>query len=113
MVLREFGSPVPAHICIVSDGAIASIPIDTTGWLSKTGRKVTPPFVVFQIPPAAAATKNVLDGLGRATISDVRPSKLAGPTVRQRKPAMVAESSAGLADCASAAEPAIALAAMT
>ena len=72
-----------------------------------------PSFVVFQMPPAAAATKNVFDGLGMPATSDVRPSKLAGPTVRQRKPAMVAESSAGRADCANAAEPAIALTAMT
>src|SRR5690349_11712464 len=37
--------------------------------------------------------------------SDTRPSKLAGPTVRQRKPATVAESSGGRAACANAAEP--------
>jgi hypothetical protein len=52
--------------------------------------------VVFQMPPPAAATKNVLDGAGIPTTSATRPSKLAGPTVRQRKPATVAESSAGV-----------------
>src|SRR5919197_976585 len=58
-----------------------------------------PAFVVFQMPPPAAATKNVFDGLGMPTISATRPSKLAGPTVRQRKPARVRESRF----CASAA----------
>src|SRR2546429_6298536 len=57
IVLRESSSPVPAHTCIVSDGAIASSPIETQGQLSKTGRNVVPALVVFQMPPAAAATK--------------------------------------------------------
>src|SRR5437870_12847320 len=64
IVFRESSSPVPAHICIVSDGAIASSPIDTHFSLSNTGRNVVPALVVFQIPPAAAATNNVRDGLG-------------------------------------------------
>src|SRR3954462_8936738 len=50
------------------------------------------------MPPPAAATKNVFDGLGMPTTSATRPSKFAGPTVRQRKPASVSESSV----CASA-----------
>src|SRR3954466_1331876 len=62
IVLRESSSPVPAHTCIVSDGAIANSPIDTHFSLSKTGRNVVPALVVFQMPPAAAATKNVFDG---------------------------------------------------
>src|SRR6266513_1991503 len=66
--------------------------------MSKTGRKVTPALVVFQIPPPAAATKKVLEGLGMPAISATRPSKFAGPTVRHRKPAKVKESSV----CASA-----------
>src|SRR5919198_189426 len=64
-----------------------------------TSFHVVPGLVVFQIPPPAAATKNVFDGLGMPTISATRPSKLAGPTVRQRKPARVRESRF----CASAA----------
>src|SRR5690348_17701678 len=96
MVLREFCSPVPAQTCIVSEGAMARAPIETTGSSSKTGRKVVPALVVFQIPPPAAATKKVLDGLGMPTMSATRPSKFAGPTVRQRKPARVRESM----DCA-------------
>ena len=31
IVLRESSSPVPAHTCIVSDGAIASSPIEMQG----------------------------------------------------------------------------------
>src|SRR5438874_6774776 len=93
IVLRESSSPVPAHTCIVSDGAIASSPIDTHFSLSKTGRNVVPAFVVFQIPPAAAATKNVFDGLGMPVTLDTRPPMFAGPMLRQRKPARSVESS--------------------
>src|SRR5512146_1126543 len=93
MVLREFGSPVPAHTCIVSLGAMASMHIETTRWLSNTGRQVTPLFIDFQIPPPAAAAKKVLDGEGMPTTSETRPMVFAGPTFRQRKPAIVAESS--------------------
>src|SRR5258705_6314503 len=93
IVLRESSSPVPAHTCIVSDGAIASSPIDTHFSLSKTGRNVVPALVVFQIPPAAAATKNVFDGLGMPVTLETRPPMFAGPMLRQRKPASSVESS--------------------
>src|SRR5213595_333067 len=93
IVLRESSSPVPAHTCIVSDGAIASSPIDTHFSFSKTGRNEVPLLVVFQIPPAAAATKNVFDGLGRPVTLDTRPPMFAGPMLRQRKPASSVESS--------------------
>src|ERR1041385_4605092 len=93
IVLRESSSPVPAHTCIVSDGAIASSPIETHGWLSNTGRNVVPAFVVFQIPPAAAAMKNDFDGLGIPTTLDGRPPMFAGPMLRQRNPASSVESS--------------------
>src|SRR3989442_14674929 len=59
IVLRESSSPVPAQTCVVSEGAIASSPIDTQRSLSKTSLNVVPALVVFQIPPAAAATKYV------------------------------------------------------
>jgi len=49
--------------------------------------------VVFQIPPAAAATKNVFDGLGIPVTLDTRPPMFAGPMLRQRKPASSVESS--------------------
>src|SRR6266699_6917791 len=93
IVLRESSSPVPAHTCIVSDGAIASSPIDTHFSLSKTGRNVVPALVVFQIPPAAAATKNVFDGLAMPATLETRPPMFAGPMLRQRKPARSVESS--------------------
>src|SRR6266568_1044463 len=93
IVLRESSSPVPAHTCIVSDGAIASSPIDTHFSLSKTGRNVVPALVVFQIPPAAAATKNVFDGLGMPVTLETRPPMFAGPMLRQRNPASSVESS--------------------
>src|SRR6266550_1948656 len=92
IVLRESSSPVPAHTCIVSDGAIATSPIDTHFSLSKTGRKVVPALVVFQMPPAAAATKNVFEGLGMPVTLETRPIMFAGPMLRQRNPASSVES---------------------
>src|SRR5882762_3443944 len=93
LVLRESSSPVPAQTCVVSEGAIASSPIEMQRSLSKTGRNVVPLLVVFQMPPAAAATKNVLEGLGIPTTLETRPPMLAGPMLRQRKPASRVESS--------------------
>src|SRR5262249_30540268 len=61
----------------------------------------------FQMPPAAPAAKNVFDGDGMPTTSDTRPIVFAGPTLRQRKPAMVAESRSngfGEGDCAAASD---------
>src|SRR6267378_4171298 len=99
MVLRESSSPVPAHTCRVSLGAMASSPMETHRWLSKTGRNDVPALVVFQIPPAAPAMKNVLEGLGIPTTLETRPPMLAGPMLRQRKPASRVESS-GCVVCA-------------
>src|SRR5438552_11557027 len=67
---------------------------------SKIGRHVMPLFIDFQIPPPADATYSVFDGPGMPTTSDTRPMKLAGPTVRQRKPATTVVSS----DCAGRTE---------
>src|ERR1041384_8091280 len=92
IVLRESSSPVPAQTCIVSEGAIANSPIDTHCSLSNTGRNVVPAFVVFQIPPAAAATKKVRDGLGMPVTLETRPIMFAGPMLRQRNPASRVES---------------------
>src|SRR5437660_822684 len=77
IVLRESSSPVPAHTCSVSLGAIASSPIEMQGWLSNTGRNDVPALVVFQIPPAAPATKNVFEGLGMPATLETRPPMLA------------------------------------
>ncbi len=78
---------------MVSLGAIATSPMEMTRSLSNTGRKVVPPLVVFHMPPAAAATKKVLDGLGIPSTSVTRPPMFAGPMDRQRNAASIAESS--------------------
>src|SRR2546427_13302780 len=98
MVLRESSSPVPAHTCVVSLGAMANSPIETQRWLSNTGRNDVPALVVFQMPPAAPAMKNVFEGLGMPATLETRPPMLAGPTLRQRKPASNVESS-GVVTC--------------
>src|SRR3954470_19480966 len=94
----------------VSDGAIASMPIETMFLSSNTGRHVMPLFIDFQIPPPAAATNSVFDGPGMPTTSERRPMKLAGPTVRQRNPETMEESSAcadtGTANASEAHAPA-------
>src|SRR5260370_16627723 len=59
MVLRESSSPVPAHTCIVSLGAIASSPIETHRWFSNTGRNDLPALSAFHIPPPPPAINNV------------------------------------------------------
>src|ERR1043166_2346642 len=86
--LRELGSPVPAQTWLVSDGAIASIPIETTPSVPfppKTRRKVVPALTVFQMPPAALATKKGRDGLGRPGMSLIRPPMLAPPPRRGKR----------------------------
>src|SRR5882762_5697753 len=72
--------------------------------LSNTGRNVVPLLVVFQMPPAAAATKKVLEGLGMPTTLETRPIMFAGPMLRQRNPARSVESSVILL-CAATGEP--------
>src|SRR5438132_123257 len=67
--------------------------------MNLTSCHVWPASVVFQLPPAAPATKNVFEGLGIPTTLDTRPPMLAGPTLRQRNPASRVESS-GAAVCA-------------
>ena len=56
MELREFGSPVPTQMVLVSVFAIASMPSEMTSLSSKMGFQVMPLFIDFQMPPAAAAT---------------------------------------------------------
>src|SRR5262245_16985258 len=90
--LREFGSPVPAHTCCVSDGAMASIPIEMIRLSSNVGFQVMPLFVLFQIPPADAATKMLLEGPGLPATQERRPMKFAGPPFRHRSPVALAES---------------------
>ncbi len=103
MELRESSSPVPAHTIIVSLGAMARSPMEMTRSSSNTGRNDVPAFVVFQMPPAAAATKNVFDGLGMPSTSVIRPPMFAGPMGRQRNAARMEESS-GLDTCAGRGE---------
>ena len=68
-------------------------PRETTFSLSKRGKKVVPALMVYQMPPAADATYHTLWFEGSTSMSVTRPLMLAGPMLRQRKAAMVAESS--------------------
>lgn len=58
-----------------------------------TLNRVTSALVVCQMPPAAAATKNVLEELGIPSMSVTRPPMLAGPIERHRNASRVTESS--------------------
>jgi len=64
-------------------------------------------FVVFQTPPAAAATKKVREGCGMPSTSATRPCMLAGPILRHRSASIIAWSivCACTADTASAVPP--------
>ena len=54
--LRTHDSPVPTQTTRGFFGSMAMAPIDCTGCLSKTGRKVVPPSWLFHTPPLAAPT---------------------------------------------------------
>ena len=49
-------SPVPTQRILLSEGAMVSAPIEYALWFSKIGLKLTPPFVVLNIPPSAPLT---------------------------------------------------------
>ena len=52
---RLFASPVPTHTTLGSVGLMATSPIDTVVWESKTFSHVLPPLIVFNRPPDADA----------------------------------------------------------
>src|SRR5688572_7311181 len=81
--LRGFASPVPIQTIELSEGAIATSPIEAVGPDSKTGAKVMPLFSVRQRPPLAAATKKVLGRRGSTARSLMRPPMFTGPSARQ------------------------------
>src|SRR5258706_10913229 len=95
---RVHDSPVPTQTVCGSLGSIAIAPIDCTGALSKTGRKVVPPSPDFQTPPLAAPTyRMVLPPSLRAARAAIRPLIVADPMLRDRSPEMTPESSTGAA----------------
>src|SRR5574341_561003 len=53
-LLRIHDSPVPTQTTLGFLGSIVTAPIDCTGWRSKTGLNVVPPFTDFHTPPLAA-----------------------------------------------------------
>src|SRR5687768_15368937 len=85
---RLFDSPVPTHTTSGFDGATATAPIDETRCASNSGVQVTPLFVVFHTPPAAAAMYITLPSRSPAlpveaiATSDTRPLITAGPNER-------------------------------
>src|SRR2546425_7395523 len=64
---------------------MATLPMDRTGWSSKTGLNVGPPFVVLTSPPVPVPTKSSEGLPGTRAISLTRPPMLAGPTGRQER----------------------------
>src|SRR5437773_3964248 len=64
-----------------SDGAMASDPIDETGWSSNTGFHVAPASVDVHTPPDAVAAKYVEGSPGMPATRDTRPPA-AGPMLR-------------------------------
>src|SRR5437588_940917 len=92
--LRVHDSPVPTQTVCGLVGSIAIAPIDCTGALSKTGRKVVPPSADFHTPPLAAPTYSVvLPPSFRAARAAMRPLMVADPRLRDCSPEMTPESS--------------------
>jgi len=61
-------------------------PIEYDDCLSKIGVQVVPALVVFQTPPDATATYQVLGSSGWMAMSAIRPDISAGPMLRSSSP---------------------------
>src|SRR5437764_3007671 len=99
---RVHASPDPAHTISGLVGSSASAPIDCTGCLSNTGRKVVPPSVDFHTPPDAAPTNTVvLPPALRAATAATRPLIAADPMLRASSPDSAPASTTTAALCLS------------
>src|SRR5688500_12447618 len=95
-----FASPDPTHTMFEFDGATVTSPVDATlPPSSNTGAQVTPPLVVFQIPPVAAARYATVPswpprvpGDSATAMSTTRPLITAGPMERSGSELTSAES---------------------
>src|SRR5512139_701015 len=74
-----------------SFGSIVTAPIEYDAWSSKIGVQVVPALTVFQTPPEATPTYQVLLSVGWMAMSLMRPEVIAGPIPRKRSPPSVAE----------------------
>src|SRR6266851_8303178 len=94
---RVHASPVPTQTILSFDGSRAIAPMDCTGCLSKTGRKVVPPSSDFQTPPLAAPTKTIVFPFSfRAATAAMRPLIVAEPMLRAPRPLTTPESRRGV-----------------
>src|SRR5581483_493348 len=76
-----FASPVPAHS--VPSALRASAPIACVSLAGQAGAQVTPPSVLFMIPPLETAAYTALgDVVGSMARSTTRPPTLVGPVNR-------------------------------
>src|SRR5947208_10967490 len=95
---RVHASPVPTQTIFSFDGSRAMAPMDCTGCVSKTGRKVVPPSRDFQTPPLAAPTNTMVFPFSlRAVTAAMRPLIVAEPIFRTPKPLTTPESKRGAA----------------
>src|SRR3989442_12776305 len=108
--LRVHDSPVPTQTVCGLVASMAIAPIDWTGALSKTGRKVVPPSPDFHTPPLAAPTYSVvLPPSFRAATAAMRPLIAADPMLRDWSPEMTPESSCAARAAGPAGGPSAAL----
>src|SRR5580704_1516776 len=82
---RLFGSPVPTHTTVGTDGATAISPMVETLSLSKIGSQVVPLFVVFHTPPEAVPTYTIFGLLSTTAKSSILPPITAGPISRNSR----------------------------
>src|SRR5262245_46904560 len=86
MLLRTAPSPVPTYTTSGLSGWTAMAPIDKVLPSSKTGSKLTPPFVDLYKPDEAAPTYRMSGLPGTPATSATRPANIAGPIDRQDRP---------------------------
>src|SRR5689334_3481431 len=87
-LLRVQDSPVPTQTTFGFLGSSAMAPMDITGCLSNTGRKVVAPSVDFHTPPEAEPTNSVTlpSSSTRPESAAMRPLITAAPMFRAPSP---------------------------
>ncbi len=79
-------SPVPSQTTFEFFGSTTTQQRVNDPPLSNAGVKVVPRLVVFQSPPNAVATYQVLGDFGSIAMSCTRPVEIAGPMLRNSRP---------------------------
>src|ERR1039458_7265262 len=83
---RLLPSPLPTYTTFLSEGAIATEPMDSLSISSNIDFQLMPPSVVLHRPPVAKPMYMVMGSCSEPTISSTRPIITAGPMERNSNP---------------------------